>query len=124
MLQNFPKLLAAARGPASEETHVAWKPRTADADAQFSNAANKDAQLTPKMMCEKSGRNGRVPALLALLHVIRGVPPEALLQDLDDVVASVVLALGSEYPPLQAAALETFQVSTARDNLLGGWSGA
>lgn len=60
--------------------------------------------------CARSGASGRVPALLALLHVIRGVPPEALSQDLDEVVAAVVQALGAEFPYLRTAALETFQV--------------
>lgn len=53
----------------------------------------------------------RAPALLALLRVVRGVPPEALSQQLSTAVSAVVQALGSAYPPLQAEALETFQVS-------------
>lgn len=52
----------------------------------------------------------RVPALLALLRVVRGVPPETLSQQRDTAVSAVVQALRSGYPPLQAEALETFQV--------------
>lgn len=59
------------------------------------------------------GADKRVPALLALLHLARGVPPEAMSQELEAVVVALVQALGSEYPPLQAAALETFQVAEA-----------
>lgn len=57
-----------------------------------------------------TGSKERVPALLALLHVVRGVPPEALSQELDTVVSVVVQALGSSFPPLQRSALDTLQV--------------
>lgn len=68
--------------------------------------------------CRKRSANARVPALLALLGVVRGVPREALSQHLDTVVATVVQALRSDYPPLQVDALETFKVSRST---LGGW---
>ena len=55
----------------------------------------------------------REPALLALLRVVRGVPPEALSQQLSTAVSAVVQALRSAYPPLQAEALEAFQVRAA-----------
>lgn len=67
--------------------------------------------------CGKGGGSGsggaseRVPALLALLRVVRGVPHEALSQQLGMVVSAVVQALKTDYPPLQTEALETFQVS-------------
>lgn len=54
----------------------------------------------------------REPALLALLRVVRGVPPEALSQQLSTAVSAVVQALRSACPPLQAEALETFQVKS------------
>lgn len=71
--------------------------------------------------CEGKGGGGggaaaatdRAPALLALLRVVRGVPPEALSQQLSTAVSAVVQALRSAYPPLQAEALETFQARPA-----------
>lgn len=102
MTQAFPKLATAARGTPASEEHAAI-PLTDGA------AAGADGESA---VCDEKRIGGihRVPALLALLHVVRGVPPEALSQELDSVVSAVVQALGSDLPALQTAALETFQV--------------
>lgn len=124
VLQTFPKLLAAVRGPAGGANPSPKKTLAGDGDDQRCvDMSVKDSLgsvgvrkggdiLTPSTTCARSGASGRVPALLALLYVIRGVPPEALSQELDEVVAAVVQALGSEFPNLRTAALETFQVRT------------
>lgn len=140
-MQAFPKLVAAARGRHKDARHTASlrEEKTKnenihgvlrgtgnsmaenDSEDGSNDADDSGGQERGDKTSEVAagaaaatgggGRLDRVPPLLALLHVVRGVPPEALSQELDAVVPAVVQALGSDYAPLQIAALETFQVS-------------
>ncbi|CAM9457380.1 unnamed protein product, partial [Ectocarpus sp. 12 AP-2014] len=115
-VQTFPKLLMAARGPARTRTG-------GDEDNGSScdeDMAEQQATATDATPAGGSGGGGsaglRVPALLALMRVVRGVPLEAISQQQqqrDTAVSAVVQALRSDYQPLQAEALETFQVRPA-----------
>lgn len=110
--QTFPKLLTVARGPATT--------RTGDEDNASSSSdedtAEQQATTTDATAGGSGGgsANSRVPALLALMRLVRGAPLEALSQQQrDTAVSAVVQALRSDYEPLQAEALETFQVRPA-----------
>lgn len=98
--------------------------------------AEQQATATDATPAGGSGGGGSagllVPALLALMRVVRGVPVEVLSQQQqqrDTAVSAVVQALRSDYQPLQAEALETFQVRPAEKTsasfffffLLHGW---
>ncbi|CAN0278933.1 unnamed protein product, partial [Ectocarpus sp. 4 AP-2014] len=115
-VQTFPKLLTAARGPA--RTHTGGDEdsgSSCDEDMAEQQATATDA--TPAAATAGGGSAGlRVPALLALMRVVRGVPLEVISQQQqqrDTAVSAVVQALRSDYQPLQAEALETFQVRPA-----------
>eukprot|EP00904_Undaria_pinnatifida_P006781 jgi/Undpi1/3232/HiC_scaffold_15.g06606.m1 len=130
-VQTFPKLVAAARGgkagTAGARGSTAVSPEVATIREENASESMDDSFHKFSAQLGNSNHNGggspggmegitereasdRVPALLALLHLARGVPREALTQELEAVVVALVQALGSEYPPLQAAALETLQV--------------
>lgn len=116
-LQTFPRLLAASKGRDSTRSSngrirvgsPSETVRGGDEATEINQRKEDDAGSFGQPR-GKGDPNDRVPPLLALLHVVRGVPSEALNQELDTVVTSVVRALGSTYPPLQNAALGTFQV--------------
>eukprot|EP00752_Nemacystus_decipiens_P008715 g7777.t1 len=127
-VKTFPKLLAASRGPAAAAAAAGAQPGAPPADSSSSDDDDM-VQTTSVPPHHHGGEKGdgsgpsscskgkgaaavtdREPALLALLRVVRGVPPEVLAQELSTAVSAVVQALRSAYPPLQAEALETFQV--------------
>lgn len=77
------------------------------------DGGGKAGLLVARSSKELGGARGdfsRIPPLLALLHVVRGVPPEALSPELDAVIPAVVQALRSDHAPLRSTALGTFQV--------------
>ncbi|CAB1109523.1 unnamed protein product [Ectocarpus sp. CCAP 1310/34] len=118
-VQTFPKLLTAARGPARTRTGSDEdNGSSCEEDMAEQQAPATDA--TPAAATAGGGSAGlRVPALLALMRLVRGVPLEAISQQQhqrDTAVSAVVQALRSDYQPLQAEALETFQV-LSRDDL-------
>ncbi|CAN0173653.1 unnamed protein product [Scytosiphon promiscuus] len=126
-VQAFPKLLVASRGPALMTTGS----RSAEGSISCDDEMPETNSIPPnspssgsggvttdgvpgagqKATCRRGDASARVPALLALLGLLRGVPYEVISQHLDTVAAAVVQALRSDYAPLRVDALETFQVS-------------
>lgn len=126
--QAFPRLIILVKNNRGNKkplkdscTQASGTPGLAEGPA-CTNCSNRDGngvgEGTPSD--EGSANEGDfsyIPALWALLNVVKGVPSEALSPELDSVIPAVVQALRSGHIPLQTAAVETFQVREVKSSI-------